>query len=375
MGKSLANVLAHGRSIIVWLLYIGLSAASFIFVKQSFADFLEKKTSFYVTTTSMTAADMPTMTICLETRNVTKYGTDLTLSTMYNDTQWTTLNTGANGFTDRDGYAFTLVLVDLAVYQLKTWVKRNCIKISFVELSDNDTIPNIRFELEFQSSNASNEISLYFTSEENAYGAVFEKWYDGKIKPYKLKSGKYHDIRITEMKECKHLLSLCDNQSYYQCLARKLVDDSTCRNPRCSKISLPTEKNFSELEKCKNTEDADCQYEFFSELLVTDVCKSHTVKACTLKEYYAQDGIEPYKVDNLNGYMFDVTVTSPESSRVRVSNPIKQVFKEYFQPDVFDMIGTVGGTLGLMIGFSFMSCITWISDTIFLLGSRFKTDS
>ena len=199
---------------------------------------------------------------------------------------------------------------------------------------------------------------------------------DGKIKPYKLESGSYHDIRITEMKECKHLLSLCDNQSYYQCLARKLVDESTCRNPRCSKISLPTDKIFSELERCNNTEDADCQYNFVNGLQDNpDVCKSHTVKACTVKEYYPQDGFEPYKIVDLNGYMFDVTVTSPESSRVRVSNPVKQVYKEYFQPDTFDMIGTVGGTLGLMIGFSFMTSITWISDTTFSFASRFKTQS
>ena len=85
MGKSLARVLAHSRSIIVWLLYIGLSAASFIFVKQSFADFLEKKTSFYVTTSAMTAADMPTMTICLETPNVTEYGRDFTILNIYNE--------------------------------------------------------------------------------------------------------------------------------------------------------------------------------------------------------------------------------------------------------------------------------------------------
>ena len=120
MGKSLAKVLAHSRSIIVWLLYIGLSAASFIFVKQSFADFLEKKTSFYVTTLPMTAADMPTMAICLETPNVTKYGRDLTLLTINNETQWTLLSNGINGVTDIDGYVFNLTLVELNVYQLKT---------------------------------------------------------------------------------------------------------------------------------------------------------------------------------------------------------------------------------------------------------------
>ena len=45
-----------------------------------------------------------------------------------------------------------------------------------------------------------------------------------------------------------------------------------------------------------------------------------------------------------------------------MSLPHKTVFTEHYLLDEFQLIGTIGGTLGLMIGFSFVTCITSITN-------------
>ena len=48
-----------------------------------------------------------------------------------------------------------------------------------------------------------------------------------------------------------------------------------------------------------------------------------------------------------------------------MSTPVKTVFTEYYLMEWLDLIGIIGGTLGLMIGFSFMGSVTSIVDMIF----------
>ena len=56
----------------------------------------------------------------------------------------------------------------------------------------------------------------------------------------------------------------------------------------------------------------------------------------------------------------------------RINWPYKTVYEEYYQMDEFGLIGSVGGTLGMMIGFSFVSAITWTTDIVIAIKSTLK---
>ena len=56
----------------------------------------------------------------------------------------------------------------------------------------------------------------------------------------------------------------------------------------------------------------------------------------------------------------------------KFSTAYKTVFTEYYILNGMELIGTVGGTLGLMIGFSFMGSIISITDWIITLYCKVK---
>ena len=112
-----------------------------------------------------------------------------------------------------------------------------------------------------------------------------------------------------------------------------------------------------------------CQREVISSLYQDDnVCPvSDTMKSCVVREFMAKDFAVPVPLDRkLNGFSFRMTMDPPTSSRNnKVSTPVKTVFTEYYLMEWLDLIGIIGGTLGLMIGFSFMGSVSSIVDMIF----------
>jgi len=107
-----------------------------------------------------------------------------------------------------------------------------------------------------------------------------------------------------------------------------------------------------------------------------DKCKGYNQKLCNVQEYPTVDSYAPYDVDDLKGFMFRYKFTLPKSSRGhRESKPFKIVSTEEFVWTELGLLGTIGGTLGLMIGFSFSSTTNVIIDSFFKvwgIGPRLK---
>ena len=62
-----------------------------------------------------------------------------------------------------------------------------------------------------------------------------------------------------------------------------------------------------------------------------------------------------------NSFGFKIDIDKPHSSHEnRVKAAFKRVHKEYSKWDSLLLVGNVGGTLGLMVGFSFVTCVTEI---------------
>ena len=160
-------------------------------------------------------------------------------------------------------------------------------------------------------------------------------------------------------------ISLVDSvsytQSYYMCLANKLSQNTSCSNRTCSSITLPTDTTFIDVEECEATEDLICKIDILEDLFFADdICKG--TKPCVVKEYLPKDYIMavPKRDEIFHCYVY---MNPPRSSHgTRVIRPYKIIYKEQYIISGLQLIGTLGGTLGLMIGFSFMGSIVSISE-------------
>ena len=102
-----------------------------------------------------------------------------------------------------------------------------CIKISPMEqeqlqLDSPSTVELYHFMVEFVPPGPQ-EAKLFVTSEENAYGIIGDTWYDGNVEPYTLKNKTLQKLSI-QIEEHHHLANLCQQQSYYQCLASEFIN-------------------------------------------------------------------------------------------------------------------------------------------------------
>ena len=139
-------------------------------------------------------------------------------------------------------------------------------------------------------------------------------------------------------------------------------------------------KNLATFFKKPTIKEWECvakkAYFQYSEMYKTTFCPN----LCSITHYHGKIDKIWNQQNNLNNiYRFYYSFSPPRSIKVS---------EEYLVYDTFGMIGNVGGTLGVFIGFSFIDAITWIinylqfnvspkSKQIFLnrafTGKHFKT--
>ena len=105
-----------------------------------------------------------------------------------------------------------------------------------------------------------------------------------------------------------------------------------------------------------------------------DICRGGTANACVVKEYKLKDQKPPIKREGeiKNGYLFYTVFCESTSSADTSSEITKTVFTEYYILDGYILIGTVGGTLGLMIGFSVIGAITQLVDWVSFIKANYN---
>ena len=353
-------------------------------MREAIEDFMQKKTHFHADVAPLTDADLPTLTICLENKNDIRFGIDFNISLLNSDLDpWITLSIGEQNISDMTGSQwFLLELKHMVVYQDKDWVQRDCFKMNVMRapLEILDLVGGILFIQIVYSNEMSipEDAILYITSEENAYGAVFLKWYDGQVQHYTLRKGKMHYIKIYELREYKYIATSCKDESYYQCLASKLEGFDDFNNITCSGFTLPGKTKYEYFPECSeqgNLTMTESQQILYYHHTDSDVCKGKMEKSCIVREFYLEDWGKPYPFDDdETTFTFQCFYGLPESSNGhRIGKPSKRVYQEYFQMDVFGLIGTIGGTLGLTIGFSLVTCISWASESTLHLLSTLKS--
>ena len=183
--------------------------------------------------------------------------------------------------------------------------------------------------------------------------------------------------------------------SYYQCLAHRFAkvdfneffkDDAACKHERpCTIFSLPFGGD-NQFPICNNQNDSSC-YEQVVAYLEKDQ-ERHCLKSCRVEEFEVvrepdlfcrRNGIQKchgsYLRTALNN-TFDLTGSDPfytialgyefgllskHTWQERYAHYFKTVRREYLLNNLISLIGTVGGTLGMFVGFSFIGTSDWLT--------------
>ena len=164
-------------------------------------------------------------------------------------------------------------------------------------------------------------------------------------------------------KEHLEKVSKCSPNSFYECYAALIkASEFKNRTRKCLPKSLgrlrsvKKKVDLSDIPICQNSEEENDAREH----LVNDIFYVESyecLESCVSREY---TGKVDYEGTNNDLYTFGMTT--------RFARPYKMtVFEEYLLYDFNGLVGTVGGTLGLFIGFSFYDVILKITNYLKML--------
>ena len=196
-------------------------------------------------------------------------------------------------------------------------------------------------------------LTIYFTSEQNAYGIMFSEWMDGEVLEFNIKNNVYTEISLRpERYIYLKAKSKCFDESFYECFGFKFISNNF---NGCQKKCLPYD-NFllnathegKQYATCETYEESECSIEIaksvFTNITDTNVC----LKSCSILQY---SGKVQYKGKHDDPHLVELKYWFANPQSVKV-------YEEYLIYDRIGLIGTIGGTLGMFIGFSFTGVVT-----------------
>ena len=253
--------------------------------------------------------------------------------------------------------------------KLLTYTFGFCYKISVVNPSVHK---NRAFFLHFNESIIEKDlptVKVYITSEENAYGVTLTHWIDGKFVSTEINKNMTNVVAIKQIKY-QYLATNgeCSQEAFYECLSRLLA--LRLGDSKCSIVSFPL------LPICNNNETNYASYMALGEIWAkvesfSAFKKELCPKLCTTVDYEGELAISGlikfYHIKTSATYIFEY--------KFKQSSVI--VYKEYIIYDTISMIGSVGGTLGMCIGFSFTGLVAHVinllQNGIMFIETKLKT--
>ena len=164
-----------------------------------------------------------------------------------------------------------------------------------------------------------------------------------------------------ELKSVQHKYletkSNCTDESYYECISRLFLENLDVSSKKCSPYSLPN------LPFCENDErNLKMLDNITTEVIKKDLCP----KSCSISEYFVEESLTQETINNIENnltYLAGYNISQGFSYTFHTSHKTT-VNEEYLIYDSISMIGSVGGTLGMCIGFSFTNVVTSILNFI-----------
>ena len=221
-----------------------------------------------------------------------------------------------------------------------------------IQHGKNSQVQILRMYTKFEekSSPLSDLVFFYLTSLENSPGFAFRKWKDGK--PLQITINKNNIVGYNVQPQLTKYLKQtgkCQEESYYECMASQFDENEF---DKCPKKCIPNV--FSNLGK--NYSAPFCQNDIFNEKCIHNYMSQHEgeskcKRSCSNLEYFGEfEAIVPYKSEKENWNFYQMHYYIDKAYEMKV-------YEEYIIIDAIGMIGSVGGTLGLFIGFSFSNVI------------------
>ena len=341
-----------GFWILNWLLRMSMLLLTLFLVGGVYKEYSEGATKFMVSQQPLSTYDNPTVTVCFWSKVELEPGIHFTYQYWYWNGGWTLLGT------DADKSRFLKIMVADGGEVL-----RNC--FMFKKLRE-DLLQNKYVELYFNflQEDIVHAGFVYLTTEENAYGVVAQRWFDGEVTEVHLKKHSTIYVVLDDNHQFEYLNNSCTSQSFYQCLASFLRDSKGCTGHGgiCEAVSLPSPR----LPPCQTQTAHNCSLKAFWEAFQnSSLCRME--KTCNIMEYRID--LDSDQHDPAWTYRFVYTLDSPTISTERQIQPYKVVHSEYLVWSLFTFVAYTGGILGLTLGFSSPGMIGWIFDKLYLAKS------
>ena len=237
--------------------------------------------------------------------------------------------------------------------RFEKWITKwgNCFKIS-ADIVNTRSPYYAFFQVIFNKQIGDGDIpsvGFILSSEDNSYGKILSHWVDGsKIHLSKVKGFNWVDVQPKKTFFMKSQ-SKCSDIGFYQCFHSELVEQDFDNCPRRC-FSISSYGNASPM--CETLEEFQCSHEITKKLKKASKC----LPSCTQINYAIETEVHEDE-------------ESPDAKRnvtlaYRFSKRKMKVEEEFLVYDFVGMLGSIGGTLGLFIGFSLFGLISFILENI-----------
>ena len=347
--------------VIEYSLFICLCGLSVYFTQGVLDKFFSEKTSIALSEEPIN--ELPSIMICFEKPNSRgteyQYGSDFKI--LYLIVGPTNSNNlpFAGHLSEELKEGENSTLFDEIVYLEKiiTIHGTHCFKLTSV-LTNKFTIMHytqqiyLYFNESINEENLPTSLKIIVTSEKNAYGVVYGIWYNGKIFQTRVDKGMQKDINLKPVQH-NYLAtnSKCIHESFYECISRLITADLNGSTSQCSRMSLPS------LPLCNDISEETEEFQHvINSSIVNKALRNNkcTTKHCLTLEYFGEE-VFHIKI-NYENYLFGFSYKIPSNSTT--------LYEEYLIYDTINAIGSVGGTLGMCIGFSFTGLISSLMNIL-----------
>ena len=394
---------AELRRLFEVILYLGLITGGLLSVRETIDEYNRKSSSYTETQEPTTLSDIPTLTMCWKwdyrDNGTYVYGKDFSINISVNEGKIVTL------WENKDSPVFHglgMHLSRIYRYSYHSFMRKHspCYKITPKAAGNGKFGGVVVIGIDFDPPNGSvkpniSELRVLLASEANTYAVTpcpadhDIVGFEGEIGPDPGKSKtsdgpflhpEFNSLEITRVEEYVNLPSTCSQDSYYECLAKRFVQFDVrqaegkrfekCTNidKICLPFSLPIMNTNISLCNLDDFETYDCNKEIFDYLAEDQ--EEHCIKACQVKTFqYANNGglLRGNVLSESDWYLEYYFEPMGKGAALRRQNqrsrePFKTVRREYWLMSTMSMVGNVGGTLGMFVGFSFIGTSEWTID-------------
>ena len=204
------------------------------------------------------------------------------------------------------------------------------------------------------------QVEIHILSEKNSYGYnMHGRYFEGRDLLYIGQMGKELWVKVEPEKyimldKSQSTKSKCENNiSFYESFDKLLIEKII---ENCQTTCLPYSSINHTFPICKTEDEKICAYGTFDEVRVNKSFLQKCTRSCTMTQY-----LGTYE---WSGNYFEGEGSHDFSFYYMMSNEDMIVYEEYLIQDLMSMMGSIGGTLGLFIGFSCSKLISIIINQL-----------